>query len=333
MCVRATDARLSLLLVLVLHLSLVPAQLFYDVNEQEESIELTQLWSEGYWKQVRFESIECFWQCSFPHTLVLPVLPPFALTNLLLPFSQITSINGTITWNRNGDMRGKIVLSPLLSPHETYIREFQRKGASAIVFYRPGAFHPGLSMYFVDASDRRDLAIPTMEATFTKDKSFLLLPEGAFIRCLPTENLHKKATETKFQLIMNLIHSFWEMAIIAIAAYRIYQFYVELHVPIYSIAPLCCTLEGVAAALRLAYTVVDPFFTYRMLSYDVSIVLVTISWPFSEAAGILLTFFCTYDPLRTRERTKEQKPNTQSTHLTMTHCHTFSDAPLIHTQS
>ena len=207
---------------------------------------------------------------------------------------QITSINGTITWDTKGDLNGKIVVSAVRGPHESDIRAFHRKGAIAAIFIRPGTFLPGFGMYIVDGHSRSDLALPTMEATYTKDKHILKLPEGSFVRCLPTENLHKKANDTKFQLIMNLVQSFWELAIIFIACYRIYQFYIDLHSPIFSVAPLCCTLEGIAAALRLVYTVVDPFYTYRILDNTTSIVMVTVSWPFSEAAGILLTFFCTY---------------------------------------
>ena len=42
-----------LLLLLAFCLSLSQAQLFYNYEGSEESIELTQLWSEGYWKKVR----------------------------------------------------------------------------------------------------------------------------------------------------------------------------------------------------------------------------------------------------------------------------------------
>lgn len=57
-------------------------------------------------------------------------------------------------------MRGKIVLSDILSPHEEYIRDFMHKGAVAVVFYREGSFHPGFGMYITDGKDRSDLALP-----------------------------------------------------------------------------------------------------------------------------------------------------------------------------
>lgn len=206
-------------------------------------------------------------------------------------------MNGTVTLDKDGDVRGKIVVTQTQPPVEIIVRELQHKGAAAVIFARVGTFQPGFSMYVVTGKSRSDLWLPVMEATFPPGKHILKLPEGSFVQCIPTENLHKRAYETKFQLIMNLILSFWEIAIIVIACHRIYQFYFVAHSPLLSIAPLCCTLEAIAAALRLAYTLVDPFFTYRMLRLEASNVLITVSWPFSESAGILLTFFCTYTSL------------------------------------
>ena len=93
---------------------------------------------------------------------------------------------------------------------------------------------------------------------------------------------------------MNLVLSFWEMGIIFLGSYRIYQFYALAGLPWLAVAPICCAFEVAAAILRFAYTIVDPFFTYRMMSDSASNIMITISFPFSEAAGILLTLFCTY---------------------------------------
>lgn len=294
-----------LLLLLALSISLSRAELIYQYEGQEERIPLTQLWYEGHWKEVR-KSRFCH-TCSNSRSLIpsqgfqncnqtppIPSFLPFPPFNTPITIPQLPPINGTITWNRSGDVRGKIVVSPNLPPHEASIREFQAKGAAAVLFYRIGSYPPGFSMYVVDGSNRGDIWLPVMEVTSAKNKHFPKLSEGAFVQCIPTENLHKKANDSKFQLVMNLVQSLWEMAIVFVAVYRLFQFYFVAHFPLFSIAPLCCTFEGVAAALRLAYTVVDPFYTYRMLDFSTSVVLVTISWPFSESAGILLTFFCTY---------------------------------------
>ena len=194
-----------------------------------------------------------------------------------------------------GEISGKIVLAPSLTPHESRIRKLQAKGAAAVVFLRKGNYPPGFTMYLVDGRSRSDLYLPTMEAVIPHSRNNLFnLPEGSFVQCIPTENLHKKAHDTKFQFVMNLVQSFWEMAIIGVASLRIYQFYFLAHVPLLSIAPVCCAFEAIGAAIRLSLTCVDPFQTYRMLPQNVGTVLATLSWPFSEAAGILLCFFCTY---------------------------------------
>lgn len=209
-------------------------------------------------------------------------------------------MNGTITRSLKGDLTVKIYLGKTLPPHESKIRELQAKGAAAAIFYFVGNFEPGYAMYSVDGTNRSDLWLPVMEAVSPKSKSLDKLPEGAFVQCIPTENQHKRVHDTKFQLILNLIQSFWEIAIACLAVLRFYQFYVVAHYPLFSIAPLCCTLEGLGALIRLGYTVVDPFFSYRMIAYQTSMAVITLSWPFSESAGILLTFYCTYNSEKVR---------------------------------
>lgn len=202
-----------------------------------------------------------------------------------------------LTWNTTGDVAGKIVAAPSVPPHESQLRKLQSLGAKAVLYVRPGNYPAGFSMYIVDGYHRSDIWIPTMELVFTpSQKNVLSIPEGSFIQCIPTENLHKKERDTKFQFVMNLVQSFWEMGIVGVASYRISQFYALTHLPFLSIAPVCCMLEGFAALLRLSFTMVDPFLTYRMIPERVSLFMSTISWPFSEAAGMLLVFFCTLLP-------------------------------------
>lgn len=51
-----------LLVLLALCVSLSMSQLFYDYGGKEESIQLTQLWNEGYWQKVRkASSNDWFW--------------------------------------------------------------------------------------------------------------------------------------------------------------------------------------------------------------------------------------------------------------------------------
>lgn len=149
-------------------------------------------------------------------------------------------------------------------------------------------------MYIVDGTDRRDIVIPVVEIVYPRSQPLNKLPDGTEVSIHPGTNRHKKGQDSPFQLVMNLVQSLWELAIISLGLYRVYQFYGVEQLQFLSVAPICCLLEVIAASLRLAYTCVDPFFTYRMLSNPVSLVLITLSIPFSESGGILITFFCTF---------------------------------------
>ena len=150
-------------------------------------------------------------------------------------------------------------------------------------------------MYIIDGSNRKDIYIPAIEAAY-RNELIRELPSGSPISIRPGENKFKKAADSPFQLIFNLILSFWELAIICIGCYRIWEFYFIGGWAWTSTAPLCCLLEVIGSTLRLAYTFVDPFYTYRMLPDTATVILITVSFPFSLAAGILLTFFCTCPP-------------------------------------
>jgi hypothetical protein len=202
-------------------------------------------------------------------------------------------MNGTIEWWPSNNVAGKIVAKYRNEPpHEPFLRQMQSLGATGVVLLRKLSAHPGFSMYIVDGSNRKDIWIPTVEATF-QTQHIRDLPSGSPISIKPGVNEFKKIADTPFQLILNLILSFWEIAIIAIGCYRIWEFYFVGGWAWSSTAPLCCLLEVIGALLRLAYTIVDPFYSYRMLPDNATIILITISFPFSLAAGILLTFFCT----------------------------------------
>lgn len=284
--------------VLIFVLALVAccsAGITYNYKNHTYTAPAAQLWYEGLWKEVRDGAP------AFPPTLSLG----FSKGNMHCPSpradqkkksppaAQVPWLNGSITWNLNENTKGKIYVSSTFAPHEPHIRAAQRQGAIGYLAVRTGHFPPGFSMFVIDASDRREIVIPVMEVIFPRSQPLKSLPEGSYITIQPSPNRHKKANETPFQLVLNLIQSFWELAIIALGVYRLYQFYGEQGLPFLSVAPICCLFEVVAATLRLSYTCVDPFYTYRMIPDRVSLIFVTISMPFSETAGILLTFFCT----------------------------------------
>jgi hypothetical protein len=129
---------------------------------------------------------------------------------------------------------------------------------------------------------------------YTKRVNLDLLTSGSYISIVPMVNEHKRALETPFQLVMSCILSIWEAAIIIFGLYRIHQLLLPPDSVYIAAAPICCTLEVIGATLRLIYTCTDPFFSYRILPDPVGQSGISVSFPFSFTAGVLLTFYCTY---------------------------------------
>jgi uncharacterized membrane protein len=212
---------------------------------------------------------------------------------------KVDWLNGSIATYGKDNLFGKIsVVIDIPPPHETVIAKSQKEGAIAVLVVRvtSSAKEPGSSMYTIDGSDRTLLKIPVFELVTRKDTDpIVVLPLNSYISIHPQPNRFMFPARGKFQLAFNLIQSFLELAIIFMGAYRLRQFWHFSSGKFYfmSIGPICIMLEIVGAILRLIYTSVDPFYTYRMLPDKASIVLITISFPFTLNAGILLTFFCT----------------------------------------
>lgn len=183
------------------------------------------------------------------------------------------------------------------APLEGVIDSAQKAGAVAALFYRVSTVdQPGSAMYIVDGSDRRRLKIPVFEAVvLRKDHPVFDLPDGYEVRMLPSRNIYFFKGKERFQWVANLVQSFLEMAILTIGFFRVRQFllFKEIKFTIFSIGPICIILDMIGALLRLAYTCVDPFYTFRMIPDRVAIVLVSVSLPFTITAGMLLSFYCT----------------------------------------
>jgi len=108
----------------------------------------------------------------------------------------------------------------------------------------------------------------------------------------PQENQWKKANDVVgFQIFLDVVHTGLETAILIVGLWRIHQWTTPSCGRLLSIGPVCIALEIVAAVLRLVYTVVDPFWTFRIYNAFFGMVMMTISMPFSLSSGILLTFF------------------------------------------
>lgn len=219
-------------------------------------------------------------------------------------------VNGSVQWYPTNSVAGHVILfsTDYIPPYEPYLREVSAKGASAAVFMFKSTTYltPGFSMYQVDGQERKSIHIPVFEVVFGLPGTLLLptLPNGSWISVRPSYySPWKGVADSPFQLIWNLILSFMEIAIIVIAVLRLRQFYIASEIDgqplgLFSPALLCTSFECVGALLRLAYTCVDPFESYRLLPYSVATIGTTISLPFTLSAGIVLTFFCTSNLMR-----------------------------------
>lgn len=151
-------------------------------------------------------------------------------------------------------------------------------------------------MYTIDGSNRKELTIPVFETMVRRSSNpFTTLPPDSEVVMFIQPNHYISRNKEKFQLFMNLLQTFMEFAIIVVGLYRLRQFFYFSYgqFQFLSIGPVCIALEIIGALLRVACTAVDPFYTYRLMPDQASMILVTISFPFTLSAGILLTFFCT----------------------------------------
>jgi len=146
-------------------------------------------------------------------------------------------------------------------------------------------------MYYNDGLDRRGIDCVVLETFMNGEHDASSIPEGTFLEIEVEENPWKRVKDTKFQVFASSLLSCWEFCIIVMGFYRLYQFYTS-GASIGSIGPLCLLFEIGAVLIRLAYTLVDPFWTYRMLHTTASNIIFTAHYPFGLCSGILLTFYC-----------------------------------------
>jgi hypothetical protein len=184
----------------------------------------------------------------------------------------------------------------VIAPYDEHVRRAITKGMKALVVLRNRGGLAGQGMYYVSGGDQLDLTIPVVEVYQLKSRSNrvedALRPEGIEVSLWPTENKWKKANDvTSFQVAGNVILSAMELAIFVIGMFRIHQWTRSSCSRLFSIGPVCIILEMISAVLRFTTTVVDPFFTFRIIPATFGLVIVTASIPFLLCSGILLTFF------------------------------------------
>lgn len=153
-------------------------------------------------------------------------------------------------------------------------------------------------MYFrSDARERKSINFPVAHAYFDPDFDWTKVPDGTFFEVQFEENPFLIAHETHFQAVIGAVLSLWEISLVIFGSFRIYQFLragESWHI-LLSVGPLCLILEVISSSIRFAHMSVDPIWNERFLPDTVHLALVSIHLPFSYAAGILLTFFCTHD--------------------------------------
>lgn len=196
---------------------------------------------------------------------------------------------------------GKIVMiRNIAAPYQRRLLTEIEAGASAIVVYRDRTDTPGLAMYYKRMGfDERKLTVPVVEAfeDFSLAHSLdkfrgQITSAGIQVSILPEENKWKKMNDLSgVQIFINVLLSSMEIGILFIAVHRVYIWHRFSPTGLLSIGPVCIFLESIAAALRLANTLVDPFTSFRTLPTPFTEILLTAYLPFQLSAGILLTFF------------------------------------------
>lgn len=194
----------------------------------------------------------------------------------------------------NGRVLGNIaMLVDVASPYEPYIRAQKDAGAIAVVIVRNRSGEPGQAMYLVDGHSQADLNIPVVEIfqdpTQPDSLPKMVTDNGMFVHLYPQENKWKKCNESVFQPIFQSILSAMEVFVVLTGLWRLYEW--TSTGQWMTIGVVCVVVEILASFVRLAFTLVDPFFSYRVITANPAQVLLTASFPIEIAAGILLTFF------------------------------------------
>lgn len=179
-----------------------------------------------------------------------------------------------------------MVIKDVAAPYDKYIREQISNGAVAIVFLRARTGVPGQTMYLVTGKSQADLNVPVIEI-FQEDahdsdsiSSLLDSEQMIQVSIWAQVNEWKVANDkTAFQVVFDVIHCFMSFGVMMIGCWRLYEWWKPEDAVWISIGPVCLILEIVGAAIRFAYCLVDPIWTFRVLP---------------DSASFLLTFNCPF---------------------------------------
>lgn len=172
-------------------------------------------------------------------------------------------------WPNTTHIEGFIALVP--EPYDYFDIEPTFRKVSALrplgILYQGGGFStPGATMFLnCDGKDRRSISVPVAE---TYGDHWLDMPDGTYVEVYFEENLWKGNLDTRWQVVVGALLSFWTWCNVIFGCFRIWQFY--MHDPnfsIFAIGPLCLLLEVIASITRGIVTIVDPFWSARLWPY------------------------------------------------------------------
>lgn len=196
------------------------------------------------------------------------------------------------------NLAGNIGVITHVAPYQDTLRALAKAGAVAAIAVgnRSPTLIPGQAMYYIISGDEAEITIPVVTIfQYDSDPKSLHAALREFgqvnVNIWAQENLWKTANDVYgFQVTFNIILSGMQVTIILIALVRLYD-WSQTRTGLLSIAPVCILLQTISAILRLVLTLVDPFYSFRTMSFLTSNILTTLWAPFFLTSGILLTMY------------------------------------------
>lgn len=205
-------------------------------------------------------------------------------------------VNATVKHWPTSDVTGHIILVRKAKyPYDGFLRKISPMRPAAVLFVQETVGFPGDGMYAVDGRERKSITIPVAETYASKKVNASLIPDGTYLEMHVDYNVYTDIKGSAYFPVMNSIVSIWEWCILILAGYHLYLFSrSHLTFSWLSIGPLCLVLEMIGLAIRFGTTIVDPFYSNRLLHVNAMGILISVHMPFLISSGILLTFYCTF---------------------------------------
>ena len=205
-------------------------------------------------------------------------------------------MNATVKHWPTSDVTGRIILVRNADyPYDGLLRRLSPMRPAAVLFVQETVGYPGDGMYAVDGRERKSITIPVAETYASKKVNASTIPDGTFLEMYIEYNLYTDIKGSAYFPVMNSLVSIWEWGILILAGYHLYLFSRAQHTFSWlSIGPLCLVLEMIGLAIRFGTTILDPFYSNRLLPVQAMGILISVHMPFLISSGILLTFYCTF---------------------------------------